>query len=81
MTLHDAPEFIMFIEQRRELNERLDATRVQIDHWITAYEFPSPIMQIAVLEGMLIERRDLLQDLAKLDDAFIDYLLRSREGS
>jgi hypothetical protein len=81
MQLHDSPEFVRFAERRQQLNSRLDETRDKIDQMVAAYQSDSPIVEIAALEGVLIERRDILKELATLDDNFIGYLLLAREHS
>jgi len=73
-------EFQAFIDGRNRLNERLDRLKADIDRWLnTNHIDQDPSMtDIAKLSGLLETRKDLLQDLAKLDEDFLMYLLRLR---
>lgn len=76
------PHFQRFVEQRRRLNEKLDSSRVEVDQWIEVHqENEATLVEIAHLEGLLQERRDLLSALAALDDSFVGHLLEIRQSS
>ena len=63
-----------FVEKREALNARLDATRQEVDSLL--YELTTPSVQmLAAMEVLLKQRRDLLAQLAALDDDFMCELL------
>jgi hypothetical protein len=77
-----SPEFVRFIERRRRLNERLQASVVRVDTWIEAHQTrEATINDLMMLEGILQERRDDLAELSKLDDEFMTYLLSLRTNA
>jgi hypothetical protein len=64
--------------------ERLDSSRVQVDEWIDAHkEQRASVTELAQLEGLLAERRSLLDELLRLDDSLLERLvvLLGRDGS
>jgi len=68
--------FSRFIERRARLMEHLDSSRVQFDAWIDAHKGqPASISDLAQFEGLLGERRNLLDELLKLDDSLMDHLV------
>lgn len=73
-------EFQRFVQRRAVLNERLEAARVAIDQWIAENDREPSMSQLAHLEGLLKVRRDLLEELIRLDDSFMGHLLRLRQG-
>jgi hypothetical protein len=78
MTL-DEVELLHFYRRRQRLNERLDASRTQIDAWINTCQGRVPSMtDIATLEGLLMIRRDTLAELVDLDDRLIGLMLDGR---
>jgi hypothetical protein len=80
LTTQRAKEFQTFIDGRNRLNEQLDRLRADVDHWLAQNnddEDPS-IGGIAKLAGLLETRRNLLNELAQLDDNFVKYLLQLR---
>jgi hypothetical protein len=61
------------------LRGRLTETRIALDTWIDAHASSRPgIRELARLEGMLAERRDLLEQLLKIDDDMLSYLVSLR---
>ncbi|HWO72654.1 MAG TPA: hypothetical protein VNN21_03770 [Dehalococcoidia bacterium] len=73
------PQVIDFSRRRREINDRLDATRRQLDALLEILEDGrATIRDLALFEGLLQERRDLLAGLARLDDAFLDHIIELR---
>jgi hypothetical protein len=79
MTLGD--EFNRFVERRAQINEELDSSRVEVDAWIEMHrDGVDNIAELATLEGLLAQRRELLERLARLDDSFMNYLLQIRNG-
>jgi hypothetical protein len=80
VTTQRAKEFQAFIDGRNRLNEQLDRLRADVDRWLAQNgdaEDPS-IGDIAKLAGLLETRRNLLTELAQLDDNFLKYLLQLR---
>jgi hypothetical protein len=76
MTVSPDPEFVQFVRRRQRLNERLDASRAQLDAWLAEHlsEVPS-MVQLATLEALLTTRRDALAELIALDDDFMLHLI------
>jgi hypothetical protein len=72
-------EFTHFVEQRAALNERLDATRGELDEAIEACRLQATMTTLARLEGLLLQRRDLFARLAALDESFVEYLIEMRK--
>jgi len=73
------PELTNFTRRRRDINERLDVTRQQLDALTAVLETGrATTRDLAMFEGLLQERRDLLAGLARLDDAFLDYIIHLR---
>jgi hypothetical protein len=74
--------FQSFVNRRNLLNQKLDAKRYELDGVIERLnEADASVAEIGYLTGLLLERRDLLSELAALDDAFVDYLLTPRSQS
>ena len=70
------PVFTRFVERRARLLDRLDTTRVQFDAWIDKHKtLQAHVADLAQLEGMLAERRNMLDELLKLDDSLLDHLV------
>ena len=70
------PVFTRFIERRERILGHLDTTRVQFDAWIEAHKAQAAsISDLAQLEGLLAERRNMLDELLKLDDSLLDHLV------
>ena len=80
MTTQRDKEFQAFIDGRNRLNEQLDRLRADIDRWLAQNgdEDERSIAGIAKLAGLLETRRNLLHELAALDDNFVKYLLQLR---
>ena len=77
------PVFTRFVERRQRILGHLDTTRVQVDSWIEAHKSQAAsISDLAQLEGLLAERRNMLDELLKLDDSLLDHLvvLLGRDG-
>ena len=73
---HDK-EFRAFIDGRARLNEQLDRLRADVDRWLDSNAGDDPTMgDIAKLAGLLETRKDLLNELAALDERFLKYLLQ-----
>ena len=69
-------EFQAFITGRSRLNEQLDRLREGVDGWLADNDGDDPTMgDIAKLAGLLETRKDLLNELAALDERFLEYLL------
>jgi len=74
--LESDPVFTRFVERRARILDRLDTTRVQFDDWIATHKtLPANVTHLAQLEGLLAERRNMLDDLLKLDDSLLDHLV------
>ena len=70
-------EFQAFITGRSRLTEQLDRLRDGVDRWLADNDGDDPTMgDIAKLAGLLETRKDLLNELAALDERFIEYLLQ-----
>ena len=70
-------EFQAFITGRSRLNEQLDRLRESVDRWLADNDGDDPTMgDIAKLAGLLETRKDLLNELAALDERFLKYLLQ-----
>ena len=69
-------EFRRFVQRRARLNQQLDEARDRIDQWVGQHESgeASPT-DLALLEGLLEARRNLLRQLLALDDQFMEHLL------
>jgi len=82
--LEEDAVFSRFAERRARLMERLDSSRTHVDAWIEAHRnAKATISELAQLEGLLAERRNMLDELVKLDDSLLDHLvvLLGREGA
>ena len=72
-------EFARFTRRREVLNQRLDATRAELDAWIAENAGQSAATAgLAYLEGLLATRSRIFQELKDLDDSLVDFLLRLR---
>ena len=59
------------------MNDQLDRLRNDVDRWLADNDGDDPTMgDIAKLAGLLETRRDLLNELAALDERFLKYLLQ-----
>jgi len=70
-----------FVAHRARLNTVLLETAEEIDGWIAAHELGATLRELAELEGMLAKRRDSLQELAELDDKFMNHLVELLSAS
>jgi hypothetical protein len=76
MKLQGFGAFRAFIQKRQRLLESLDASRSHVDRWIEEFSDKEvTLTEVALLEGLLSGRRDVLSELAALDDSFITSLL------
>jgi len=64
-----------FIRQRQVLQERVDETRGALDHWLQEHPDTASMGDVAFLEGLLATRRDLFEELTRLDDDWLDAIL------
>ena len=56
--------------------ERLDASRIRVDNWIESHKTGrANVTDLAQLEGLLAERRTMLDELLKLDDSLLEHLV------
>jgi hypothetical protein len=80
VTTQRAKEFQAFIDGRNRLNEQLDRLRADVDRWLDQNDDDNEpsIGDIAKLAGLLETRRNLLTELAQLDDNFVKFLLQLR---
>ena len=76
MKLQGSEAFRAFTQKRQRLLESLDASRSHVDRWIEEFSDKEvTLTEVALLEGLLSGRRDVLSELAALDDSFIASLL------
>ena len=76
------PEFAQFARRRQRLNERLEASRQQLDAWMLEHSEQTPSMlALGTLEGLLKTRRDMLAELVSLDEQFMDHLIEMKRES
>ena len=68
-------QFQGLIARRSELNDRLDETRSTIDEYLCQMPRLIPAKELAFLAGLLHVKRDLLDELAKVEDSMVDLLL------
>ena len=74
--MQDDAVFTRFIERRERVMNQLDSSRVKFDAWIEAHKGqPASITDLAQFEGLLAERRNMLDELLKLDDSLMDHLV------
>jgi hypothetical protein len=74
--LDSDPVFKNFVERRARVLRHLDSTRTQFDAWLEAHRAEAAsVAHLAQLEGLLAERRNLLDELLKLDDSLLDHLV------
>jgi hypothetical protein len=70
-----------FITRRERLLMRFDEVRAALDVWIAAHRGAGiPITELAHFEGLLGERRSILQQLMELDDEMLDTVLLLQTG-
>jgi hypothetical protein len=70
-----------FITRRERLLMRFDEVRAALDVWIAAHRSVGiPITELAHFEGLLGERRSILQQLMELDDEMLDTVLLLQTG-
>jgi hypothetical protein len=68
-----------FFARRQRLNLALTAAAQRIDRWYERNQGPEPSLQaLAIFEGLLAERRNLLEELAQLDDDMLVQLIKAR---
>jgi hypothetical protein len=68
-----------FMIKREKLVSELQRTARKVDEWWTGREDTEPTMNdLALLEGLLAERKTLLERLVKLDDVMLNQLVMAR---
>ena len=76
MQLQSDEEFSRFLQRRARLNEQLDTDRIEIDAWLEAHmEGDVTVVELGLLEGLLQARSKHLNELAALDESFMDHLV------
>lgn len=70
--------FEQFARRRQTLNDNLDESRRAIDAWFERQPMPAPMTALANLEVLLKDRRELLEQLIKLDNEFMERLIQLR---
>ena len=70
--------FVQFTRKRKALNDKLDASRAEIDALLENHPLPLSMHSLATLEVTLKERRDVLNELAVLDDQLMNLLVKQR---
>ena len=74
--MQDDAVFSRFIERRARLMDHLDSSRVHFDASIETHKLTAAtISDLAQFEGLLAERRNMLDELLKLDDSLMDHLV------
>jgi len=73
------PLLQQFFARRERLIEVLNRTALKVTEWYEHRREAEPsIQELALLEGMLAERRTLLESLMKLDDDMLTELVKLR---
>ena len=68
-----------FFKRRALLNQSLDASRGQLDTWISEHVDSNPsVADLAQLQGLMGIRGQVFAELAALDDGLVEYLLKLR---
>jgi hypothetical protein len=68
-----------FFERREHLIEVLTKTGQQVRAWFDARKEAEPtLLELALLEGLLAERRNHLEQLMRLDDDILNRLVAAR---
>lgn len=76
MKLKEHSAFASFVQKRSRLLERLTDLGDRLDAWIQSNENEElTVIEVAHLEGLLSGRRDLLNELAALDETFMTNML------
>jgi hypothetical protein len=71
-----APAFERFITRRERLLRRYDEVHTALEAWISAHRSAGiPMAELAHFEGLLGERRSLLEELMDADDEMLDAVL------
>jgi hypothetical protein len=74
------PTLGRFVRRRDQLNHRLEESRLGINEWLAHQTMPTSLPAVARLEALIARQRDLHSELAALEDDFMHYLLRVRQG-
>jgi hypothetical protein len=74
------PTLGRFVKRRDRLNQRLEDSRLGINEWLAHQTMPTSLPALARLEALIARQRDLHSELAAVEDDFIHYLLRVRQG-
>ena len=74
------PIFHQYRERRARMYERLDVIRAEVNEWIEVHSEKWPeLTDLARLEALHSERSRLLTEFQKVEDGFIDYVLKRRQ--
>jgi hypothetical protein len=75
------PALERFISRRERLLVRFDAVRASLDVWIGEHrDIGIPIAECAYFEGLLGERRSVLEALINIDDELLNHVLQLQNG-
>jgi hypothetical protein len=72
-----SPAFIRFVTRRSQLLSRFDALRLQIDDWIANKSETPSMADLAMLQGLLLDRAKVLTELIANDDHVMELLLEA----
>jgi hypothetical protein len=75
------PVLERFFRTRSGLMEALTATERAVDEWYEHNSASAGLRELALLEGLLAERRNFLDRLMKLDDDMLTQLLLLRSAA
>ncbi len=79
--LRESQRYAEFVARRERLNRRLIESGKQVDQWVEEHKTgEATVRDLAMLEGLLFERREFLSELSRLDDSFMKYLLELRNS-
>ena len=78
MPIYSEPTFEGFVAWRRSLNEELEAKRDAADRALVSYASDKAFSTLALLEGLLLECRNLMSELMILENEFMNHLLSTR---
>ena len=73
------PTLSAFIYHRKDLLSQLADASEELDRWFDSSRLEAPAISVlATLEGLFVRRKDLFEQLIKLDDDVLEYLIRRR---
>ena len=76
--MRDNPAFSRFVTRRSDLLMRFDALRSQIDDWIEKKAEAPGLSDLALLQGLLLTRAQVLAELVANDEPIMDQLFAER---